>query len=119
MDESSEPTAYDLFLGIFTSFPKKQNVIYGFLEEIKEFLLGESMNYPSLKRFTRSELDNGLAALFSSKTLCLDNDNPRRKYIDLNVADYAFEQYHKKELFGEEGMRDIKELSIKFLERFA
>lgn len=111
-------TPYDIFMGILYNFPKGKNTFTGSLSSIIDFIEEQSKKYSILKRFTRSQLYTGLDILVSGTMLEYTMSNPNKKEFSPRAVAYSYERFCKKELFGEEGLKELKDLSKKFVERF-
>jgi hypothetical protein len=112
-------TAYDVFIGIFANFPKEKNRFRGYYSDVIDFLAEQRKNYSILKGFTREELEGGLDNLSDAGMLGYLTYSPGIKEFRRGAVDSSFKDFNKEGLFGEEGMKEVKDLSEKFVEKFA
>lgn len=118
MDEAEKLTPYDIFIGVLLNFPKGKNRFIGNYSDILDFLEEQKQNYSMLKRFTRSQFEDGLNILLTGGMLAWWSSSPRTKEFNPKTIAYSFKTYNKERLFGEEGMKQVKDLSGKFVETF-
>jgi len=111
-------TPYDIFIGILYNFPGGRNRFNAGCSSIIDFIEEQSEKYSILKRFTRSEFYSGLDVLLTGRMLNCNMCNLNEKEFSPRAVAYSFENFSKAELFGEDGLKELKDLSRKFVERF-
>lgn len=111
-------TAYDILIGMLKHFPEGKTTFRADYCDIIDFLDKELEKYPSLNRFTRSEIEGGLSTLIGGRMLQWNTAMPHIKQFKLHEINYAYTHFKKNELLGEEGLREVKDLSRNFVNAF-
>ncbi len=114
-------TPYDVLIGILMHFPNGKTSFransYGYREFI-DFLEEESGNYSVLRGFTRGDLEDGLDVLTTGGMIQWSTATPKVKEFNPEAIKHAYDRFKKRELLGEKGVEEVKDLSRKFVERF-